>query len=124
MYTIILYLHVIFFTVFFLVLLTRFYFLFTQKDEMLLLFSERARVLNLVCLIFIVVSGIYLGFKYDFSEGLWFSIKLVLLSIAVFVGDYAFKNFNRMAGVALLLILLYVVALSFTKNLDLIPDRY
>jgi uncharacterized membrane protein len=91
---------------------------------MLLLFSERSRIVNLITLIVIVITGIYLGFKYDFAEGLWFSIKLLILGAAVFAGDYAFKNFNRLTGIFLLLLLAYVIALSILKSPDLIPNQY
>jgi hypothetical protein len=71
-----------------------------------------------------VVTGIYLGFKYDFSEGIWFTIKLITLGICAFLGDYTFKNFSRTTGAFLLILLLYVVALSFIKAPLLIPPSY
>ncbi|MGZ5243800.1 MAG: SirB2 family protein [Bacteroidia bacterium] len=119
-YTILLYIHIGAVALYLILLLWRLYHLWTGDEESLLLFSEKTRALNLVFLGITVLSGIYLGFHYDFSEGLWFVVKLGLLIGAAFLGDYAFKTYNKLAGVGVLLLFLYICAISFTKSLDLV----
>ncbi len=101
-------------------LLFRLYHLWSGNEENLLLFSERTRAVNIVLLSITVITGIYLGFHYDFSEGMWFVVKLGLLIGSAFIGDYAFKSFNKMAGLVVFLVFIYIIAISFTKSLDLI----
>jgi hypothetical protein len=100
-------------------LLFRLYFLWAKDDEELFLFSERTRAAHILMLAILVITGVYLGFAYDFDEGLWFVIKLLLLGFAAFIGDYTFKYYHKWGGVVLLLIMAYVICISITKSLDL-----
>ena len=93
--------------------------LWFSDNERLLLYQERSKVLNVALLSVLLLSGIYLGFEYDFSEGLWFAIKLLLLGLAAFWGDYAFRNFNKWVAVVVLLLYIYVIFISYTKPTSL-----
>ncbi len=119
-YSILLYIHLAVVGLYFVLLLWRLYHLWSGNEENLLLYSERTRALNVVLLAVTVITGIYLGFHYDFSEGLWFVVKLGLLIASAFLGDYAFKTFNRVAGIGVFLMFLYICAISFTKSLNLV----
>lgn len=101
-------------------LLARLYFLWLRDDEDLFLFSERTRAVHILMISIVVITGVYLGFAYDFDEGLWFVIKLLLLGFAAFIGDYTFKNYHKWGGVLLLAILAYVIGISITKSLDMV----
>lgn len=119
-YLILKYIHIGAVILYSILLLWRLYHLWSGNEENLLLYSEKTRALNIVLLGISVITGIYLGFHYDFSEGLWFVVKLGLLIAAAFLGDYAFKTFNRTAGVGVLLIFAYICAISLTKSLNLV----
>jgi hypothetical protein len=114
-YQLILFLHVLITGIYFIYLSVRTGLLWFSDRERLLLYQERSRVLNIVLLSILLLSGIYLGFEYDFSEGLWFVIKLLLLGLAAFWGDYAFRNFNKWVAALVLLLYLYVILISYTK---------
>src|SRR5688572_18399662 len=109
-YSILLYIHLGAVALYFVLLLWRLFHLWRGDEETLLLFSEKTRALNIVLLGVTVLTGIYLGFHYDFSEGLWFVVKLGLLISSAFLGDYAFKAFNRIAGIGVFLLFLYICA--------------
>ena len=119
-YETLLYIHLGAVGLYLILLLFRLFHLWSGNEENLLLFSERTRAVNIMILAITVITGIYLGFHYDFSEGLWFAVKLGLLIACAFIGDYAFKNFSKVAGVFIFILFLYIIAISFTKSLDLI----
>jgi hypothetical protein len=103
-----------------LLLTLRLYHLWAKDDEDLFLFSEKTRAVHVLMLSILVFTGIYLGFNYDFDEGKWFVIKLLLLGFSAFIGDYTFKNYHKWGGLVLLLIMAYVIGISITKSLDLV----
>src|SRR5438105_3755019 len=99
MYHAILFLHIGVVFLYLILLVWRLFYLWFDNEENLLLFSEKSRAVNIILLAFIILSGLYLGFSYDFEEGLWFTIKLALLVISALLGDYAFKNRNKIMGI-------------------------
>ena len=119
-YDIFLYIHLGAVGLYLVLLLWRLFHLWSGNEENLLLFTEKTRAINIILLSLTVITGIYLGFHYDFSEGLWFVVKLGLLIASAFLGDYTFKNFNKIAGIFVLLLFLYIIGISLTKSLDLI----
>jgi hypothetical protein len=100
-------------------LIMRLFYLWFRDDEELFLFSEKTRAIHILLLSILVITGIYLGFNYDFDEGKWFVIKLLLLGFAAFIGDYTFKNYHKWGGIVLLLIMAYIIAISITKSVDM-----
>lgn len=119
-YQIFLYIHIAVVCLYMLLLVLRLYYLWAKDDEDLFLFSEKTRALHILMISIVVITGVYLGFTYDFDEGLWFVSKLLLLSFAAFIGDYTFKNYHKWGGVLLLAIMAYVIGISITKSLDLV----
>jgi hypothetical protein len=103
-----------------LLLVVRLYHLWAKDDEDLFLFSEKTRAIHILLLSILVITGIYLGFNYDFDEGRWFVIKLLLLGVAAFLGEYPFKYYHKWGGFVLLLIMAYIIGISITKSWDLV----
>jgi hypothetical protein len=103
-----------------LLLLMRLYHLWAKDDEELFLFSEKTRAVHILLLSILIITGIYLGFNYDFDAGKWFAVKLLLLGFSAFIGDYTFKNYHKWGGIVLLLIMAYIIGISITKSLDLV----
>src|SRR5438067_12812425 len=99
MYNIFLFIHIAVVFLYLIFLTWKLFYLWFGNEENLLLFSEKSKAANIILLVLIIVTGLYLGFAYDFAEGLWFSVKLGSLIVSAFIGDYAFKNNNKLLGV-------------------------
>jgi uncharacterized membrane protein SirB2 len=113
--------HVTVILLYLILLLVRLFFLFINRREDMLLFGQRSAGVSAFLLIIAVLSGLYLSFYYDFSEALWFSVKLIFLAAIILTANRAFKRFSRIAGMITLIFYIFVIVLSYVKVPPALP---
>ncbi|MDQ3072788.1 MAG: SirB2 family protein [Bacteroidota bacterium] len=122
MYRVLLIIHIVTVFLYIALFIIRFGYLTANRHERFFLFSERTKAFSIIIQTFLVISSIYLGLTYDYEEsGRWLIAKLILLFATVFVGNYAFQNYHKGYATVTLFLLIYIVALSYTKSIFLAP---
>lgn len=119
MYEFVVYLHILFVALYLLHFTVRIFYLMKDRHERLFLFTEKSRLTHGIVVTLLAISGLYLGFTYDFAYGSWFVVKLGFIIFIVFMADYAFRNYLKWAGILAYAVYLYTILMSFFKPFGL-----
>ncbi len=88
-----------------------------NKQEALVLFSRRTRVVEGTVGLLMVATGVYLYFQSAFIGELWLTVKLVGVFLFFFIGFRAFRSGSKLFAVLNLFVFFYLYVISNTKTL-------
>jgi mono/diheme cytochrome c family protein len=124
LYTALLHTHTTLIGIYVLIFLIKLILLLASRYEQLARFRKRTRVIGeMIIPVLFLGTGIYLAINSPYASQPWFIAKIIAIILAVILGIITFRKNSKVLGIVTLLIFAYIIALSYTKTPQLVPQQ-
>src|SRR5947209_4206836 len=107
--------HILLISIYVLLFIIKLYLLAVKKTEALATFRKKTKVVGeMIIPTLFLATGIYLAIQSPYAKEGWFILKMILIVLVVVLGILTFKKMNVLLGIITLLILLYIVGISYS----------